>query len=270
MRLTIVTGICVAFTSFSARAADIEIMENGVHKTISCTDQDVDVIGNGADLKLTGDCDQIDVMGNSNKISVETASKIAVAGNSNEVSANSVKSIELTGSKNNVTWVSEHNGHAPKIANLGEKNTVTHGSGAAKAEAAPADSDERDDEGEEEDSHSTVGGALDKAQAALNAAGVTGSVSDGDSLFFNGTGLEKTYECEGKDIAINGANNKLTFTGECHDVAVNGSKNVVHIEAARQIAANGTDNRVFWKRGTGKGDPKVAILGKGNKVSREK
>lgn len=270
MRLTIVAGILVALASFSARAADISIMENDVHKTISCEDQDVDVMGNDADLKLTGKCDRINVMGNSNKVSVETASRLAVSGNSNEVSAGTAKRIEVTGRKNRVTWANEVDGHAPKISNLGEKNTASRGSGSAAAPAREDEDEDDDDDDEDEHSTTTVGSALEKAQSALNIAGVTGSISDGDSLLINHAGVEKTYACDGKDVAINGANNKLTFTGECDDVAVNGSKNVVHLEAVEHIAANGTDNTVFWKRGTGKRDPKVLITGKRNKVSREK
>jgi len=270
MRLTIVGSICVALTSFSARAADITIMENDVHKTISCEDQDVDVMGNDADLKLTGNCDRINVMGNSNKVSVETASRLAVSGNSNEVSAGTAKRIEVTGRKNHVTWANEVDGHAPKIANLGEKNTVSRGSGSAAAPARDDDDDDDEDDDEGEHSTTTVGSALDQAQAALNIAGVAGTVSSGGSLLISDSGLEKTIECDGKDVAVNGANNKLTFTGECDDVAVNGTKNVVHLETVEHIAANGTDNTVFWKRGPGKHDPKVLIAGKRNKVSREK
>ncbi len=270
MRLTIVAGICVAFSSFSARAADvISIVENGLHKTIACEGRDLTLAGNEADLKLTGECGRIDVMGNSNKVSAETASKLAVSGNQNEVSIGTAKRIDVTGNRNHVTWESEVDGKAPKISNPGTKNTVARASGSGTAPTAAASDD--DDEGDEEDDHpTTVAGALDQAQAALNAAGVVGSVSDGSSMLINDVNLEKTYACDGKDIAVNGTDNKLTLTGECHHVAVNGSNNVVHIEAARQITASGTDNKVYWKRGTGKGDPKVANLGVHNKVSREK
>lgn len=278
MRLTILTGILVALTSFSARAAaPISILGNEVHKTIACEGRDVKLAGNEATLKLTGECGRIDVMGNSNKISAETASKLAVSGNQNEVSVKTVKRIDLTGNENHVTWQNEVDGHAPKISNPGTDNTARRASGSGKAQMAAGSDDgdeDEDDEEDEEDSHSaTVAGALSQANNALGALGglgAVGTVSSGSGLVVSSSGLEQTYECNGQDVVVNGANNALSFTGECDKVTVNGKGNVVHLEAAKRITANGTENTVTWKRGADKRDPKVGIFGKRNKVSREK
>ena len=86
-------------------------------------------------------------------------------------------------------------------------------------------------------------------------------------IVIDGAGITQTQACAGGDVVVNGAGHNLTFTGECGSVTVNGSGNVVAVEAARKIVANGTNNQVTWARGAGKlKKPKIGKSGLGNKV----
>lgn len=97
------------------------------------------------------------------------------------------------------------------------------------------------------------------------------AVAAADDHAINNSGQSLELACgEGGKVAINGSQNEITITGNCSKLAVNGSMNDIDVEAVDKIAINGAGNTVAWTRGWKRKAPKVAKLGRNNKVVQNK
>jgi hypothetical protein len=86
----------------------ISVAGNNRTETVDCGGRDVDVSGNHNDLTLKGECGTVSVPGNYNTLSIDAAAAISTPGNFNKV-----------------TWSSGVGGKAPRISNVGVRNSVS-------------------------------------------------------------------------------------------------------------------------------------------------
>ena len=76
-----------------------------------------------------------------------------------------------------------------------------------------------------------------------------------------------TGACE--KIAINGSAVKVTIES-IEKLAINGSANTVAVTAVDKLAVNGSNNVVTYKKAISGKKPKIATLGRGNKITKVK
>lgn len=107
--------------------------------------------------------------------------------------------------------------------------------------------------------------------ACLFVLAAAPAVAAADDSAVNDSGRSLELACgDGGKVAINGSKNEITITGNCSKVAINGSMNDIEIEGVDKIAVNGTGNTVSWQHGWKKKAPRVAKLGRNNRVQQAK
>ena len=88
-------------------------------------------------------------------------------------------------------------------------------------------------------------------------------------IVINKAGGTFTFTGTCDKIAVNGATNKLTIENVKH-IAIVGASNTVDINGADKIAVTGSNNTITYKTAVnGKGKPKVASIGTGNKITKK-
>ncbi len=93
------------------------------------------------------------------------------------------------------------------------------------------------------------------------------TVSSTASYELGGVDQTLVRECGGNDaIKLTGSNNQVSLYGDCGSLEVVGSGNVVHVDAIQSATVEGTDNKVFWKKGSA---PKFSQTGAGNSILQE-
>jgi hypothetical protein len=98
----------VSDAGITARSAkNIVVRENNRTESLDCAGGSASVDGNSSQLNLRG-CRTVTVNGNGNKLEVSGAGSISLLGNGNEIA-----------------WSPGPGGDAPKVSDLGKKNTVT-------------------------------------------------------------------------------------------------------------------------------------------------
>ncbi len=107
--------------------------------------------------------------------------------------------------------------------------------------------------------------ALLAVTLALPAAAAAGE----DTITIVDNGFTATKACnDHATVSIAGNDLKLTLTGMCGVVEIAGNDNTIIIDGAESISVPGNQNVVTWKRGPGGKDPKIAVVGNGNKVAK--
>jgi len=108
-------------------AADVSLVDNHQTVTVDCAkDPNVSIAGNQASVTLSGVCKSVMIAGNAAKVT-GSATSFSIAGNTNSVDIDAADSISVTGNENVVTYkkAADAKKKAPKVSNLGTKNTVT-------------------------------------------------------------------------------------------------------------------------------------------------
>lgn len=97
-----------------------------------------------------------------------------------------------------------------------------------------------------------------------------------------------THDCaKDPNVSVNSSSGTFVFTGACAKIAINGSSvnatiesieklaingsvNTVAVTAVDKLAVNGSNNVVTYKKSISGRKPKIASLGRGNKITRAK
>jgi hypothetical protein len=255
--------INVALSVSLVHGADLSFNTGGRNATYNCDGRDVFVNSGGNSLRFTGYCHSVTVRGSGNRVTVDSADRIATMG-----------------TDNTVHWRSERK---PVINNTGSNNVLSSIRGNTDESTCVAAS--TDDQGDHRvvttDGKNTitangtdiggsvgaaVNGALQAAGPATTAAaGVAGSVNSeqtsGNSLNLVVSGRHMTRDCgDGKTVNINGYQNEITLTGRCSNVALNGWDNHLYIEETGSISVSGHTNDVTWERTSNGKRPSTSVL----------
>ncbi|MCX5742950.1 MAG: DUF3060 domain-containing protein [Proteobacteria bacterium] len=222
-----------------------QTFNDGRGGTVDCKkDPAVTINTNSGSYTLKGACTAVSVNGNANKLSIESVAALDVNGNENVIDVASADAITTNGNSNKVTFKKG----TPKIGNLGTDNAITGGGDKPTADK-PA---ERKPAPDSKVSNVTV---VDCAkQPAYQITSRRGSYK------FTGTCTK---------IGVVGADNKLSIEN-VKELGVNGSNNLIDLVAADRIAATGSGNTITYKKGLSGAKPKVASLGKNNKIDQIK
>jgi len=114
-----VPGVALAGTDFVVNDSNGKIDHD-------CAKQPAVMInGSMNTITLHGACTKVLVNGRANTMSIESTGKVLVNGAANTVTIGATDKIELTGSKNKVAWQRGLTHKRPKIADLGNHNSVT-------------------------------------------------------------------------------------------------------------------------------------------------
>jgi len=253
MRIAVVALLC----SLSAAAQVIAIHDNGVKKDLDCNGLDVMVAGNDARLRLRGDCKRVTVTGNDNTVTVDGAERLEVLGNENEV-----------------TWARGVGADAPRVSNVGNRNSVRQAGAKVLRVDDGSEHVEIMGSGSTLSIGSSAGGVtLSGANAGRSAGSVAVSSSgssSGGKLVLNASGSTDTLECQGRTVTINGSSNTYDFRGDCESLVVNGTHNEVTLDGVRKIVVPGAHNQIRWARALGRDAPTITVNGVQSRVSQSR
>jgi hypothetical protein len=237
-------ALAPALTPSLARAD--KTFNDGRGGTVDCKkDPQVTINANDGKYTFKGACTAITVNGNSNKLAIEAVEALAVNGNKNVVDVTSADAISTTGNENKVSYKKG----SPKLSNLGTDNSISGGSGDKAADKKPADA------------------PADKPAADGNATVVDCSKNPAYGITSGNGNYRFTGTCD--KISLIGGHNKLTVEN-VKELGITGGHNVVDVVAADRIAATGSDNNVTYKKGLSGASPKIASLGKNNRIDQVK
>lgn len=130
-RLISLTALAVLMASTVAlgqtKPAALVVSKDKQTLAHTCNGEDVAVNGNKNTIKLSGSCEKVVIGGNKNTVELSGSCKaLTVNGNKNKAAVDAtIEMIGVNGNENTVTWSAAKNPRAPKISNLGNKNSIS-------------------------------------------------------------------------------------------------------------------------------------------------
>ena len=246
-------------STFAAHA-DQEFSGVGTQRNYVCKNSEtITVSGVTQNIQLSGVC-----------------GKLLISGASNEVRVVQVQSIDVEGTSNKIYFGSNATGSKPSIKSSGAGNVLTAdaslrkiaapaeaASGKTVASSAPAAAMIRDPE---------QCGATQTVEGVANGQSL--HCEPGERILIEGVSINTRVSGNCAAICISGTDNVITIEGDALAVAVSGTTNQVRAARVDAVSLDGMNNSVRYKTSLGgqgpkKDQPKVAIDGIGNSVSRQ-
>ena len=95
--------------SVTPDAKELNVIDDGLHRTYDCK---------GGDVHVSGD---------RNELVLQNCRGVTVSGEGNKVDAGTAEEIEVTGERNDVTWKPGAGGKRPQLSDTGEGNRIRQG-----------------------------------------------------------------------------------------------------------------------------------------------